>query len=247
MSSPTLVIDSRHCGPPRSGNGGWVAGALVDLASQSGWPTTDVTAEVRLMAPPPLNTPLALSTYDEGVALTLAGQTIATARLLPPTTEPTPVASVDLATAVAASAHYPGHRHHPFPTCFSCGTGRSDGLRIFPGPVPRTDLVAAPWTPKETDLPTLWAALDCIGAWAGDLTERALVLGQIRVRLLGTAVTAEPHVVVGQSRGQDGRKTLTASSLYGPSGALIGVAEHIWIAIDPTQFNALANDTKEAR
>ena len=52
-------------------------------------------------------------------------------------------------------ASYAGLRSHPFPTCFSCGTGRADGdgLRIFPGRVADQTgaaRVAATWTPDPS-------------------------------------------------------------------------------------------------
>src|SRR5690606_12329497 len=82
----------------------------------------------------------------------------------------------------------------PFPQCFTCGLEREpgDGLRLFTGPVAAgTDdhRVACDWTPDPsladaTDpgtvaLPVVWAALDCPGAWAIDLSDRAVVLGRI--------------------------------------------------------------------
>ena len=90
-------------------------------------------------------------------------------------------------------ASYPGCGSHPFPTCFACGTDRAegDGLRIFPGPVADQDgatRVAATWTPhpsvaedfhayvddhRAPRWPLTWAALDCIGGWAGDLDRTA--------------------------------------------------------------------------
>lgn len=230
--SAQLVIDRRHCGPARSGNGGWVAGALVEAA----WPGTESVAQVRLAAPPPLEVPLTVTTYDEARATLHSGdRLIATAELTEATLTAAPFVEPD--TAAQVTADYPGHRHHPFPTCFSCGTGRDDGLRIFPGPVTGTDIVAAPWTSAETDAATVWSALDCVGAWAGDLTERALVLGQMRAQILGPVRPGESLVVVGAPRGQDGRKTYTASSLYRANGDLLGVAEHVWISIDPIAFN----------
>ena len=52
---------------------------------------------------------------------------------------------VSLDEATAASADYPGHTHHPFPTCFACGTGNPGGLRIYPGAVaPAGSIPASP-------------------------------------------------------------------------------------------------------
>ena len=105
---------------------------------------------------------------------------------------------VSLAEAQAATAAYRGFVSHPFPSCFTCGTGRDegDGLRIFPGDVAGDEQgrVAAPWTPhpsvaedwhtyqepaRDASLPVTWAALDCVGGWSTDIEERAMVLGTI--------------------------------------------------------------------
>ena len=45
------------------------------------------------------------------------------------------------------------------------------------------------------------------------------------------------HVVVGQHLRTEGRKTFTASTLRTPTGQVVGVAEHIWIQIDPAFFS----------
>jgi hypothetical protein len=111
--------------------------------------------------------------------------------------------------------------------------------------------VAAPWTPhpsvaedyhqygddtQRASLPVTWAALDCVGGWAGDLTERPMVLGRITAQVHTLPVVGEPHVVVGAARGSEGRKTFTAATLYASDGSVVAVAEHVWIAIDPAAF-----------
>ena len=160
-------------------------------------------------------------------------------------------------------ASYSGLTGHPFPTCFSCGTGREpgDGLRIFPGRVSDTDgedgepprvRVAATWSPDRTvaedfhayadeqprvSLPVTWAALDCVGGWAGDLEERLMVLARMTVRLDSLPVIGEEHVLVGLGRGNDGRKTWTSSTMYDADGRIVASAEHLWIAVDPAAFD----------
>ena len=54
-----------------------------------------------------------------------------------------------VAEAEEASKRYAGFEHHAYPTCFTCGPAREDGLGIFAGPVAGRELVAAPWTPAE--------------------------------------------------------------------------------------------------
>jgi hypothetical protein len=248
-----LVVADRFCGPARSGNGGYSSGALAALA-----PDDWSAVTVRLSQPPPLDTAMAVTRSEELLVATVDGAEVA--RAVRADHDLQPVATVDAETARAAEAAYPGLVSHPFPTCFACGTGREpgDGLRIFPGPVLRglgtsaDERVAATWTPhpsvaadwheyrdatREVGHAVTWAALDCIGGWAADLGERLMVLGTMSARLDALPVVGEEHVVVGEARGESGRRRMSASSLYDASGRLIGTAEHVWIAVDPAAFN----------
>ncbi|MGB0098768.1 MAG: hypothetical protein WBP61_00675 [Nocardioides sp.] len=228
-----LFVPRRFCGPPSSGNGGWTAGAL---AAQVGAPGVSVS----LLAPPPLETPMAVEVVDGAHVATLDGSPVARAEAAHD--DLTVVAPVPVEEARAAEATYAGLSSHPFPTCFSCGTDRTDGLRIFPGRVSDQAgqaRVAATWTPDDTlgDLgPATWAALDCIGGWAGDLEERLMVLARMTARIDALPQVGAEHVVVGLGRRTDGRKTFTASALYTADGDLLGRAEHLWIAVDPAAF-----------
>lgn len=229
-----LTVAERFHGPIRSGNGGWTAGALAErLATPH--PGQAVTVALRL--PPPLETPLAVTPTDTGIAAVLDGRTVAEARLAD--ADPTPVEPVSLAAAADAETRYRGLERHPFPSCFTCGTERrpGDGLRIFAGPLADDPMrVAATWTPYDVSVPITWAALDCPGAWASDVEERPMVLGTMTLRFDHLPVTGEHYVIVGEVRGRDGRKTFTASSLYDYDGGLRATAEHVWIAIDPETF-----------
>jgi len=256
-----LIVPRRFCGPPDSGNGGWTAGALAALDDADSpdnrcerWPAI----EVSLRQPPPLDTPLDVSDADGVLTAASGGATIATAqRVERDLLEVEPV-SPDV--AASAESAYPGLDFHPFPSCFACGTARAegDGLRIFPGRTgagPAGDRVAATWTPHPSlhedwhayvdehpraSVAATWAALDCVGGWAGDLAERLMVLGRMTARVDDLPVIGEPHVVVGEGRGQEGRKTFTASTLYDVDGRVVATAEHIWIAVDPELFGGRA-------
>ena len=252
-----LIVPQRFCGPPDSGNGGWTAGALAALddgdapADRSdGWPAI----EVSLRQPPPLDSPMQVDSEDGVLTASFGGTVIATAHRVD--RDLLEVEPVSPEVATDAESSYPGHDFHPFATCFACGTSRSegDGLRIFPGQTgdgPDGALVAATWTPHPSlhedwhtyvdetpraSVATTWAALDCIGGWAGDLTERLMVLGRMTTRVDDLPVIGEPHVVVGEGRGQDGRKTFTASTLYDADGRVVATAEHTWIAVDAELF-----------
>ena len=252
-----LIVPSRFRGPASSGNGGWTAGALAALVDHdvpadhaARWPTVAVS----LRQPPPLDTPLEVGDDGSVTVATLDGQEVARAQVVdevPEAVDPVPADE-----ARAAMASYPGLRQHPFPTCFGCGTEREegDGLRIFPGPVSAAESptkVAATWTPHPSlfedwhayhddqpraSLPVAWAALDCVGGWAGDLTERMMVLARIIVRVQTLPLIGEEHVVVGEARRAEGRKTWTAATLYAADGRAIAVAEHLWVTVDPASF-----------
>jgi hypothetical protein len=252
---PDLLVPRRFCGPPSSGNGGWTAGALAALVGAAlpedhaePWPAVSVS----LRRPPPLDTPMPVVTHDGVTEATLDGGVVARAELTD--AEPTLVEPVPVEVARAAEASYAGLSSHPFPTCFACGVDRDDGLRIFPGRVDDQDgaaRVAATWTPDPTvaeDVPALlddtpraslavtWAALDCIGGWAGDLEERLMVLARMTTRVDALPVVGEEHVVVGLALGSDGRKTFTASTLHDSDGRVVARAEHVWVAVDPAAF-----------
>ena len=54
----SIVIDKRYCGPPTSGNGGYVCGMLARNIRGA--------AEITLRAPPPLGRQLDIVAKDEG-------------------------------------------------------------------------------------------------------------------------------------------------------------------------------------
>jgi hypothetical protein len=161
-----IIIDKRYCGPPNSGNGGYVCGRLAQHIRGA--------AEVTLRAPPPLDTPLAAIATDDGTwELRDGGNVVATARA-----ESVELAQLETASfeeARAAELLTPIKPHeHPLPTCFVCGPARTegDGLRIFVGPLGRhtqRPVLAASWIPDSglaaadgriaTEF--LWSALDC--------------------------------------------------------------------------------------
>ncbi len=230
-----LLVPSRFHGPPRSGNGGWTAGARAERLDAADLSTATTVA---LRLPPPLDVPLEVVPTDAGVAALHDGRPVAEAR--PADAALVTVAPTTPAAAADAETRYPGHRGHPFPSCFTCGPDREpgDGLRIFAGRLADDDgRVAATWTPYDVSVPITWAALDCPGGWASGIEERPAVLGTISLRLDRLPAPGAAHVVVGELRGTEGRKIFTASTLYDPDGAVVATAEHIWIAIDPQDFS----------
>jgi hypothetical protein len=216
-----MRIPARFNGPPGTGNGGWSAGTFAIAAgARTGGPTIEVTLRV----PPPLDTELTVAhgSVHHGDSL-VAEMTVADGELIP-------VEAVDHGTAVEASRSYAGFTRHPFPTCYVCGPQRSDGLRIFPGPL-GDGRTAAPWiVPDEADLTTVWAALDCPGGWTAIQNGRTYVLGRIAASVDRLPSPGESCVVVGEATEIEGRKAKVNSTLYAPEGHRIATARATWIA-----------------
>lgn len=244
----TLVVPERFNGPPRSGNGGWTCGALAQhVVAGDG-----EAVQVRLLAPPPLGTGL-LVTGDAHEATAADGdRVVAVASVVPsPFTAPAPE-PVPWDVASAAEAGYRGWHDHPFPTCFSCGTGRpaSDGLDLRPGPLAeRPEVTACTWVPSDdvagpdgrVSAEVTWAALDCPGGWSVDLAGRPMVLGTMTARVDVRPAPGVRHVVMGRVLRQEGRKAWTETALYAldPAPRLLARASAVWIAVDPAAIRPL--------
>ena len=239
MAERHVVIDGRYCGPPDSGNGGYVCGLVAGVL---GGP-----AEVTLRRPPPIGRPLrVVGGPDSLVALLDQDEVVAEGLTARP--EVNLPGAVTREEALEAAGRYPGFSLHPFPTCFVCGPQRAegDGLRVFTGPVIGRGLVAAPWTPDETLTSAdgvvtqefLWAALDCPGAFANGFPEIAMVLGRLSAEVVRPVRPGHPCVVVGWSEGSEGRKHFAGTAIYGTDGQLVGFARATWISLAPTDSSA---------
>jgi hypothetical protein len=233
-----LVIDERFRGPPESGNGGYVAGALAAHVDAP-------AVEVRLVTPPPLGRPLAVVRGAEGqVELRDGERVVAIAR--PGRLELEIPDPVSLEEAIAAASRTRARpEDHPFPTCFGCGPRRErgDALRHVCGPVDGRDLVACPATTSPA-LPTtpggalapevVWAALDCPSAAAVvPPGAPAHVLGTFTARLERPVRAGEPHVCMAWPLRSDGRKKWAASAVLDASGRVCALAEALWIELRP--------------
>ncbi len=215
----TLRIPRRFNGPPDSGNGGYVAGLLAGQRDEA-------TVTVILRSPPPLETPLdvrggRLFDGDTLIAESISGELERDA--------PRPV---PFAEAVAASDTYTSIEM--FASCFVCGRGRADGLRIEPGRVDE-DRVAASWVPDDTvplEPPLIWAALDCPGGWSlPGMLDRPALLGSMTATVHDLPEVGEHCVVVGQYHGAQGRKCFASTAVYGGDRRLLGQAEQVWIRL----------------
>lgn len=228
-----ITIASRFCGPPDSGNGGYVCGVVANHV--------DGPAEVTLRIPPPLERPLAVDYRDGIVRLMDGGTLVAEGRAAAVDVEP-PVAPT-FADAEAAARQPSDFPDHVFPTCFVCGPKRTpgDGLCIYTGLLDGSDVMAAPWIPDPSLANEdgvvrpefLWSALDCPGGFAIGVIGAPAVLGRLAARLEGTVAPGERCVVIGWPLGVEGRKRYSGTALFGADGGLRGVARATWIAIPP--------------
>jgi hypothetical protein len=142
------------------------------------------------------------------------------------------LAPVGLSEAEEASKRYAGYEHHAYPTCFTCGPERDDGLGIFAGAVEgREGVVAAPWTPApDVRAEIVWAALDCPSGWAVDDFQReGVLLGRMAASIHERPEPSEAHVVVGWRIGEEGRKRFAGSALYTADGDLVAHSRSTWI------------------
>jgi len=243
----SLVIPPRFCGPPGSGNGGYVCGRIAAYV--------DGPVTVTLRRPPPLATPMTVERGGESCVRIYRGHTLiaeATSSPGSPALQiPGPVSMAE-AHAVAGGARY--YADPVFPDCFVCGTGRrpGDGLRIFPGPLAGRPLWAAPWTPDPsvTDAAgrvrpeVIWAALDCpSGIAAGEdadlARDTAILLGRMTASLAVPPVVGDQCLVIAWPGERDGRKLLAGSALLGPVGTVLAAASAVWLTV-PHPVPALA-------
>lgn len=214
-----MRIAARFNGPPGSANGGVTAGRLAAYVGAA-------AVEVTLRRPPPLDVDLRVDAAG-GTARLLDGDLLV-AEAVPSSVEL--AAGPPVGVEQAAATVFPGHARHPYPTCFVCGTDRTDGLGVQPGPL-GDGRVAAVWTPASDDPVLVWAALDCPGGWADDIADRPLLLGRIALQRHGDVRPGEPHVVVGWRTGGEGRKVHTGTALHAADGALLALARATWIAV----------------
>lgn len=226
----TLTIARRFRGPEHSANGGYFAGCVAAQVAH--------TVTVRLIRPPPLDTPLTIQELRDGeLAITLGQERIGEAR---PTTLALelrrPPAYFE---AVEASRRYAGFAHHRFPTCFVCGTDRprGDGMRIFAGSIPERDLVAAPWVPDSSldrgdgkvRPEFMSAALDCPGFYAVSLDDRMMLLGELTVHVNRLVHVGERCTIAGWRIESDGRKHTAGTAVFDEDGGPCGSARALWI------------------
>ena len=235
-----VTIGRRYQGPPESGNGGYVCGRLAEYI--------DGPATVRLLSPPPLETPLSVVRSGERLELKSGDGVVAWAHPAEP--EFSPIKAPKIESARHGRKVYAGHTRHVFPGCFVCGVDRreGDGLLVHAGPVQPSDttevqyLVACDWTPHpnlcgEAGVVAeryVWAALDCPSGWAFlTFTEDIALLGELTVEILSEVQCGAEYILAGWQVDHQGRKHLTGSALFDANGNTLAQAQATWIVIDP--------------
>lgn len=245
----TLSIPFRFRGPPASGNGGYVAGAIAEQFPRAALRAPDAAVEVTLRAPIPLDTPMRLSCSEENhLTLTLDEQLIAEAepaRLVIAAPEPPPFEE-----ALAAREHSPsftpgmnplipgGTGFHPVCACCGADVPEREGLRVFAAPVPGFHGAAAAWHPhpalgdEDGLLPErlVWTALDCPGQFAWLATGiRTGMLGRMTARVYRPVPVDADYVVIGWPIEVERRKHFAGTALFDTAGNLCALAHQTWI------------------
>lgn len=244
-----LTIPAQFRGPPMSGNGGYVAGAVAERFPVSPGAAEDAAVQVTLRAPIPLDTPMRLECSDESHLRVLLGERLIAeaepARLA--VTVPTPPSYAD---ALAARPGSPSLRKRPdaiipgstgfHPVCACCGAdvAEGEGLRVFAAPVPGFDGVAAAWRPHpafgDSDglLPErlVWTALDCPGQFAYLAAGiRTGLLGRMTARVIRPVPVDADYVVVGWRQEVERRKHFAGTALIDGDGNVCAVSRQTWI------------------
>ena len=245
MPTRTLTIPRRFNGPPTSGNGGYVAGAIATCLSV---PTVQIT----LRAPVPLDRALHLhDTPEGGIALhdgelllaEAAGCVIEAGHIAVP---PAPDAAQAEAAGALGRMTARSQTGNPYDHCFGCGIARGDGLQIIPSLLPgaagEAGVVATTWTPSAElatpdgtlDAPITWAALDCPAgfAWGTRLGQNTpMMTGRMAADIARPLRAGERYVVAGWPIRQDGRKLHAGTAIFDEHGHLRARSLQLWLLL----------------
>lgn len=246
-----IELSPQHCGPPRSGNGGYVCGLCAEryavraaAYADSGALHAPFTFEVKYSQPAPIGAPARLEATEAGAELRSAdgAELFAAGRPAADEYASSPaVATFDQARR--AADRYLSAAEHLFPDCFVCGPNRKagDGLRIFAAPFSATETaVAAAWdlhpafaSPQGViPLPIVWSALDCPGYFAylfasGD-QRTPTVLARMRATVFSNTAQSAELVVMGWIQKQKPPFIEAGTALY-EGQRLLARAESVWM------------------
>jgi hypothetical protein len=251
----SLTIPARFRGPPLSGNGGYVAGAVAECFRGSSADMTDAALEVTLRAPIPLDKSMRLLVNElvdghasGGVQLILGETLIAEAQRTELELEiPRPPSYADALAARAASPSlaenlnpHLGNGTGFHPICFCCGADVAPdaGLHVYAAPVAGFDGVTAAWRPHASFAdaqgylpePVVWAGLDCPGQFAWlNAGIRTGMLGRITGRMLKRVAADQDLRVTGWCIDVERKKHFAGTALFDESGDLCAYTRQVWI------------------
>lgn len=223
----SVEINEKYCGPPKSGNGGYVAGITANRIANK-------AVVIKIKAPAPLNEALYYSSDSNknGIKLLSKAANLLIAEAQEDSGFYMDVPELNFLSLEAIGnpeREYLGFHEHPFPTCFVCGPERSheDGMRIFPAkiqdPFGFTHLHGAFWNPWKDLAGTdgrireeiVWAALDCPGGFAVSHVDTTLiVLAKLRGRLLESIFPDIPYAILSWEIGRNRRQRTAGTAIY---------------------------------
>lgn len=244
----TVTINHRFHGPPDSGNGGYVCGLVAEALTGAfcgalAGPDGDGVAEITLMRPPPLDTPLVLEVSGGRARLLDRGIEIAVGK--PASLDLDVPAPPTLGEAEAAAARYPDFAPFIVPTCFVCGINREpgDGLCIHAGPLEgyEAPAVASPWIIDEGLVGAdgrlapefLYAALDCPGYFSVYRDKQPLValLGRMTAEVIARPQARENCIVTAWRIRSAGRKHEVGTAVFREDGSILARARSTWVEL----------------
>ncbi len=234
-----IVFAQQFCGPPNSGNGGYVCGVL---AKEISGPATSV-----LRARVPLDVDLDLAEQADGVAVITDATGGLIGRGAASSLELAIPAPPSLAAARDAMEAYVAHAQRVHPICFTCGPDRADGdgLRVFAGQLSGapTGHVACVWRPHAafadndglTHTEVVWAALDCPGffAWVAKEGRHGALLGTMTGEVLRRPQADEDYIILAWPLVREGRKETAGVALFSAQGELMARGHQVWIMSGP--------------
>lgn len=237
-----MTIPRRFCGPPNSGNGGYIAGLLARHIPGA--------AAIMMRAPTPLETELAVVEAEPGTwELRNGDKTVLVGRSAMLELSRRERATFEEASEAERNPVVKAH-DHLLPTCFVCGPARKrgDGLRIEVGPVPgRPTVFAATWLPDPTlsagdgriAEEFVWSALDCPTGYAisydkatGGFDRSPILTGTMTARVHARPRPGERCVITAWEAGREDRKRTGEATLWSEDGTLLGETRTIWIVVD---------------
>lgn len=234
-----IVVTQAYCGPPTTGNGGYVGGLLAK--------GLDGAATVVLRKAIPLDTRLTLVADGQtSELLDPEGVSLGNGRLAAADIFPAVPAPPSLDAARQAGDRFVGLTQPFHPICFTCSPNREpgSGLRICVGQLEgeADGEMAGVWTPHAnfTDpdglIPTevIWGALDCPGfyAWVGREGRHGALLGTMTGEVLRRPKAGEACIIRAWPLDRDGRKATAGVALFTAQGELLARAFQVWIQMN---------------